>query len=55
MLASRAYLLAAFTASLNCFPGVNPGTVIAAMLSSSPVLGLRPFRAARSLQQATNE
>src|SRR5258708_3062213 len=36
-----------FTASLNAFPAVNFTVFAAAILISSPVLGLRPVRAAR--------
>jgi hypothetical protein len=36
------------TASLRAFPGLNAGTLLAAISISSPVCGLRPLRAARS-------
>jgi hypothetical protein len=36
------------TASFNSFPGLKAGTLEAAMSISSPVCGLRPFRAERS-------
>ena len=44
------FFVAAFlpdTAALNPAPAVNLGTVVAAILSSLPVCGLRPVRAAR--------
>src|SRR6478609_6591402 len=41
----KAYFLA--TASLKRLPAENAGTVFAAILSSLPVCGLRPVRAAR--------
>lgn len=36
------------TASFNALPGLNAGTLLAAISISSPVCGLRPLRAARS-------
>ena len=42
------YLRNYFTASLSALPGLNAGTLLAAISISSPVCGLRPLRAARS-------
>ena len=42
-----AYFLPPFTAALSVAPGLNAGTLVASIFSSSPVLGLRPARAAR--------
>ena len=36
-----------FTASLRALPGLNAGTLLAGILISSPVCGLRPLRSAR--------
>ena len=37
-----------FTASFNNLPGLNEGTLVAAIANGSPVWGLRPVRAALS-------
>ena len=42
------YFAPAATASLNVFPAVKAGTVVAAILMIAPVWGLRPSRAARA-------
>ncbi|MEY3950747.1 MAG: hypothetical protein RJB21_505, partial [Pseudomonadota bacterium] len=44
---SLAYFLRLFTASLNALPAENLTVFAAAILIASPVLGLRPTRAAR--------
>jgi hypothetical protein len=37
-----------FTASFRPLPALNPGTLLALISIASPVLGLRPMRAARA-------
>ena len=41
------YFLTPFTVAFSVAPGLNAGTLAALIFSSSPVLGLRPMRAAR--------
>ena len=54
-----AYFLPPFTAALSVAPALNAGTLEAPIFSSSPVLGLRPVRAARlrasKVPKPTNE
>lgn len=56
---SPAYFLPPFTAALSVAPGLNAGTLDASIFSTSPVLGLRPVRAARlrtsNVPKPTNE
>lgn len=48
MLLLQKYYLA-FTASFNALPALKAGVFLAGMVRASPVCGLRPSRAARSL------
>lgn len=48
MLLLKIYYLA-FTASFNAFPALKAGVFPAGIVRASPVCGLRPSRAARSL------